>query len=409
MRKKLLTLTGLLIGTLVWLFPPSIEAYYGLHGLSDVLSDITLGIRTEHNISFTLPINSEPIYATDYIIIDFLDFIDPYAATLIQGNYAGEPIFSVEGQYVKITNITVMPGTFISIQGASAVNPYEEELFQLQVYVTKDQAGLEVKNHGTVIATKNWGAVSVTATIPAALGSLVVSGYSSPFSFIIFTEDNSIIGTDIANSLGSFTHYFSGLQPRVHNITVYGTDMLSRSTSFLPIEIYTAAFQQTTISNQLLSPALSLNASRFLQGDQIIASGSAMPGADITIFTDSPMRSYATSADINGNWTYTITDTYNYILGDYRLYALAQSSFGLQSIKSISHNFTIVTDLETSGEACGDITGGDLNCDGKVDLTDFSILMYYWGSKNRTADINGDEWVNLTDFSIMMFYWGNES
>jgi len=37
---------------------------------------------------------------------------------------------------------------------------------------------------------------------------------------------------------------------------------------------------------------------------------------------------------------------------------------------------------------------------------DFSILLYNWGiPKNPTADLNGDGRVNLTDFSIMLYYW----
>jgi len=56
----------------------------------------------------------------------------------------------------------------------------------------------------------------------------------------------------------------------------------------------------------------------------------------------------------------------------------------------------------SSGAACA----GDLNSDGWVDLTDFSILLFWWGTSNSTADINGDGIVNLTDFSIMLFHWG---
>ena len=53
-----------------------------------------------------------------------------------------------------------------------------------------------------------------------------------------------------------------------------------------------------------------------------------------------------------------------------------------------------------------DISEGDLNCDSIINLTDFSILMYYWGTTDDTADINEDDIVNISDFSIMMYYWG---
>ncbi len=47
----------------------------------------------------------------------------------------------------------------------------------------------------------------------------------------------------------------------------------------------------------------------------------------------------------------------------------------------------------------------DLNHDGRVNLTDFSILLYYWGTDNTCADQNQNGNVELIDFSIMMYYW----
>jgi hypothetical protein len=51
----------------------------------------------------------------------------------------------------------------------------------------------------------------------------------------------------------------------------------------------------------------------------------------------------------------------------------------------------------------------DLNCDGRVNITDFSILMYWWGKKTPgvRADINKDGIVNLVDLSIMLYWWTN--
>ncbi|MCK4800344.1 hypothetical protein KAS31_05175, partial [Candidatus Parcubacteria bacterium] len=52
--------------------------------------------------------------------------------------------------------------------------------------------------------------------------------------------------------------------------------------------------------------------------------------------------------------------------------------------------------------------GADLNSDGKIDLVDFSIMLYFWEQSdpsNIYVDMNSDGIVNLTDFSIMMYYW----
>jgi len=48
---------------------------------------------------------------------------------------------------------------------------------------------------------------------------------------------------------------------------------------------------------------------------------------------------------------------------------------------------------------------GDLDGDGIVGFTDFSILLSNWGSDNPKADINGNGKVDVFDFSIMLSNW----
>jgi hypothetical protein len=50
----------------------------------------------------------------------------------------------------------------------------------------------------------------------------------------------------------------------------------------------------------------------------------------------------------------------------------------------------------------------DVNCDGRVNLTDFSILLFFWQQRtpsNGRADMNNDGIVDVVDFSIMLFQW----
>jgi hypothetical protein len=75
-------------------------------------------------------------------------------------------------------------------------------------------------------------------------------------------------------------------------------------------------------------------------------------------------------------------------------------------VSPFSHTvfFKIIKKDDSEKPQC-DIKKGDLNCDGSVNLVDFSILLYYWGATSAKADVNNDGNVNLVDFSIMMFYW----
>ena len=54
-------------------------------------------------------------------------------------------------------------------------------------------------------------------------------------------------------------------------------------------------------------------------------------------------------------------------------------------------------------------TATDMDCDGRVDIIDFSI-MYYWyerASPPTRVDLNKDGAVDIYDFSIMAYYWTN--
>jgi len=53
-------------------------------------------------------------------------------------------------------------------------------------------------------------------------------------------------------------------------------------------------------------------------------------------------------------------------------------------------------------------TNPDLNSDGRVDIVDLSILLYYFDQPGITrcdSDFNGDRLINLIDLSVLLFYW----
>jgi hypothetical protein len=409
MRKKLFltAITGLLLSSsaVFCLMVKPAYAVDGLANLVDMVNTIKILATSTHIISFTLPTNSLPIYNTDFIHIYFESFTDITPPTLINGYYTGIPVISTDGQWVHITGITVLPGAYIAIHGITTTNPAVYADYQTSVLVTEDAARTIRKNGASTYATLFRGHVAVTATLLPPFAQLQITGYTAPYTFIVFTESNAVIGTDVAGPTGYFSQIFSGLEPTIHHVTFYGIDQQNRTTSPINIELYTPAHLRTTVSDQLLSPTNELNTSQFLQTDTIIASGSAIPGGNITIFTDTPLRTYYATAAADGSWQTSIANTNEYVYGDYRLYSLAQNNTGLQSLISNALSFSIVSNY-AGGTSCGDITQGDLNCDGNIDLTDFSIIMYYWAGSNAAADINADGMVNLTDFSIMMYFWG---
>ena len=57
---------------------------------------------------------------------------------------------------------------------------------------------------------------------------------------------------------------------------------------------------------------------------------------------------------------------------------------------------------------CGSVTTPDLNCDGRINIVDVSIMMYWFKKGTQPeayVDLNSDGIINLGDFSILVFYW----
>jgi hypothetical protein len=108
-----------------------------------------------------------------------------------------------------------------------------------------------------------------------------------------------------------------------------------------------------------------------------------------------------TTAAGNGSWTLTLQTT-GLSQGTYELVAQGKMPNGLvESDKSARK--TIGIGVKVADDTC--LGRGDLNCDGVVNLVDFSILLFNWNSTSAVADINGDGTVALPDFSIMLYNW----
>jgi hypothetical protein len=76
----------------------------------------------------------------------------------------------------------------------------------------------------------------------------------------------------------------------------------------------------------------------------------------------------------------------------------------LASIESLRSPFGLAVRAPISSRAA---LRGDLNKDGRVNLTDFSILAYWHdrSSPPASVDLNGDGTITLVDFSILTYYW----
>ncbi len=79
--------------------------------------------------------------------------------------------------------------------------------------------------------------------------------------------------------------------------------------------------------------------------------------------------------------------------------------------RPISNNQISQTNSVGSGTDCSNNKKGDINCDGKVNIYDLSILMANWAKKfkDKRADLTKDGKVDFYDLSIIMANWTKSS
>lgn len=248
------------------------------------------------------------------------------------------------------------------------------------------------------------GGGAFTGTIPVrAQTRVILQGKAYPGSTVNILKDGQVVGVAQSDNSADFSYEMSSVTPGPTTFGFWSTDGKGiRSITF------TTTFQVTqnavtTVSNVFLPPTIDLKSKKVNLGDVMESLGTTAPLAQVSLFVDKEItaRAKATSSGA-GTWTAALpTDQ----LSNESFHAVKaifeQIGTGAQAKSGYSQavNFYIgAKDVRTP-------SNGDINGDGKVNLVDFSILLFHWGTTDAIADLNGDGKVNLTDFSILLFNW----
>jgi len=243
---------------------------------------------------------------------------------------------------------------------------------------------------------------------PSAPGVLM-QGYSFPNSTVIILKDGKEIGKVKAAVDGRFSAFLEGLTKGVYAFGAKSEDTLKRKTIVYSATIWVNDGSQSTISDIVLAPTISLTKTEYRKDELTEVSGQAPAQATIEVqilpdrtgkIPDNEIVKKEVKATAGGLWSASISMAKS-ANGRYRVKARAKVSESAMS----EFGDILLMALGESLSPAGACEKGDLNKDGKVNLVDFSILLYYWNTSNACADQNKDKTVNLTDFSIMMYYW----
>ncbi|MDP3986040.1 MAG: hypothetical protein Q8P77_01250 [Candidatus Veblenbacteria bacterium] len=248
-------------------------------------------------------------------------------------------------------------------------------------------------------------------------GDVVIKGYSAPGSIVTILRDGTVAASFITPIEGRFERTLTIIPAGIHTFALFAIDQEAHATPTVALSVSVAGGTVTTIADLVMPPTLWANPAATTQGSPVALNGFAAPGAEVFIALPSGLPVLRATAAGSGRFSASF-DTSVLSLGVYVVRGYARLSGGLLSEFSSPVRVVVlpagtppeVIPTEPSlppgeEEEVRTCARGDLSNDSHVNLTDFSILIYWWGSVNQCADQNGDGSVNLTDLSILLYWW----
>jgi hypothetical protein len=234
---------------------------------------------------------------------------------------------------------------------------------------------------------------------------VIITGVAFPNSSVSILVDGKSAVSARSNGSGIFRATISAIYKGVYTFGIYATGGDGVKSSTFSTSFTVSGGRTSELTNINVPPSISVAPNPVNIGQTLTVSGYAIPNALITL-QNGPSKAtgkeQTTNSDASGKWS-AIVNTSSFSNGDYKVRAKAAQTGGANT------NYSAYTIYGVGGKASTGGLNADLNRDGKVNLIDFSILLYWWnsngGNSEPPADINSDGRVNLTDFSIQLFNW----
>ena len=239
---------------------------------------------------------------------------------------------------------------------------------------------------------------------PPPATQVIITGKAYPNANVHILKDGTDIAIVQADNKADFYYSTTSVAPGVTTFGFWAQDATGLKSSALTTTLSVTSNVVTTISGEFLPPTINLDKQTVSQGDVLNIFGQAPPQISVIthVHSDNEVLANATS-DLNGNWKVAL-DTSN--LADESLHTVsAQFQTNVAgSVVDSAYSQSVSFYVGHNGVGQKGLTG-DLNGDSKVNLADFSILLYYWGTPGPSGDLNRDGTVDLTDLSILLFNW----
>jgi hypothetical protein len=321
------------------------------------------------------------------------------------------------GTLANITNYDVGtatvsggPYTFENVGGVLAFTKTGLTNGTTYYFIVRANAGtLALAKSSEASATPSGAAAAPSGGGGAIVGSVVFSGRSYPASRITLLRDGFVVGTIAADAEGNFSITSTRLSATRYNFVLYAEDQEGRRSSLISFPVTITQSTPTTIGNIVIPPTISADKAEVRAGDSITFTGSSVIGAEVilSVMNERGEVRMKTAAAQDGSYVFELL-TATLERGAYVARTKSALPDGLVSALSTIVEFLVGEEnrearrLPPSCPPRADFTG-----DCRVNLIDFSILVYWFGRPNPPLeiDLNGDGVIDLVDFSVLVYYW----
>src|SRR3989339_334332 len=232
---------------------------------------------------------------------------------------------------------------------------------------------------------------------------VIAQGKSYPHADVHILVDGVVTGIVKTDALANFYFETVDIKPGVAGFGFWSTDLNGLKSTLLTLTFRVISGAVTTISGVYIAPTIDIDKQSVRQGEPIKIFGQTVPSTEVHVHINSEKEfiEKISSAE-TGSWELSFdTAPLEEDLHTAKAFFQGATEGNFVNIFfSRSVNFYVG---KPGGE--GPWPEAVLNHDGRVNLTDFSILLYWWGTDNACADQNQNGVVDLVDFSIMMYYW----
>lgn len=236
------------------------------------------------------------------------------------------------------------------------------------------------------------------------VASIILSGLAYPGRSVIVLKDGAVAATVQSDAGANFNVTLNNINAGIYSFSLYAEDTDGQRSPTLSFFQSVTAGVTTKVENLFLGPTIGVSAATIKQGETLNIFGYTAPASEVSVFVNSPQQFIEKITSSTSGRYFKAFNTTPLELGDHS--TKSQTSKGdLLSPYSTAVAFKVGDKTEPIEKDC---RRSDLNCDGLVNLTDFSILLFYWrqaSPANPRADINKSGLVDLTDFSIMLYDW----